>query len=291
MCVLWERFPVRRVVFAKISRRPTTGNFVLHGLLGIHVDDGICGGDATFLSKIQALETKFPFGSKKLSAFTFTTIEVSQQPDKSINLSQSAYVRKMNSIPIDPNRKTQPELAVTENERLALRGLVGSLQYASTNTRPDLASRLSLLQSEIPKATVGTLQEGNKLLHEAKRHHDVTITIRPIPVADFRFMAFSDASFASQKKPDSHAGLFIVGTHQKISQNLQCPISPVSWGCKKIQKVVTSTLSAETNARRRSGIMVNIVLGLASRSSNQLEKAGRGTKKGCTRNLCIYPEG
>jgi hypothetical protein len=64
-------------------------------------------------------------------------------------------------------------------------------------------------------------------------------------------MAFSDASFASQKKPDSHAGLFIVGTHQKISQNLQCPISPVSWGCKKIQKVVTSTLSAETNARRR----------------------------------------
>lgn len=76
----------------------------------------------------------------------------------------------------------------------------------------------------------------------------MTITIRPIPVADFRFMAFSDASFASQKKPDSHAGLFIVGTHQKISQNLQCPISPVSWGCKKIQKVVTSTLSAETNA-------------------------------------------
>lgn len=120
--------------------------------------------------------------------------------------------------------------------------------HPPTHARPDLASRLSLLQSEIPKATVGTLQEGNKLLHEAKRHHDVTITIRPIPVADFCFMAFSDASFASQKKPDSHAGLFIVGTHQKISQNLQCPISPVSWGCKKIQKVVTSTLSAETNA-------------------------------------------
>jgi hypothetical protein len=59
MCVLWERFPVRRVVFAKISRRPTTGNFVLHGLLGIHVDDGICGGDATFLSKIKHLRQNF----------------------------------------------------------------------------------------------------------------------------------------------------------------------------------------------------------------------------------------
>jgi hypothetical protein len=121
-------------LFLLRSQDATTGNCVLHGLLGIHVDDGICGGDATFLSKIQALETKFPFGSKKISAFTFTGIEVSQQPDKSINLSQSAYVRKINSIPIDPNRKTQPELAVTENERLALRGLVGSLLYASTNT-------------------------------------------------------------------------------------------------------------------------------------------------------------
>lgn len=59
-------------------------------------------------------------------------------------------------------------------------------------------------------------------------------------------MAFSDASFASEKKPDSHTGIIIVGTHQDITKNQQCPISPISWGSKKIQKVVTSTLSAET---------------------------------------------
>ena len=28
---------------------------------------------------------------------------------------------------------------------------------------------------------------------------------------------------------------------------MQCPISPLAWGSKKIQKVVTSTLSAENN--------------------------------------------
>ena len=37
-----------------------------------------------------------------------------------------------------------------------------------------------------------------------------------------------------------------MATHKDISQNLACPVSPLSWGCKKIQKVVTSTLSAET---------------------------------------------
>eukprot|EP00435_Cladocopium_sp_Y103_P029044 s3886_g7.t1 len=193
----FEVCPFDPCLFLLRSTDETTGKLYLNGMIGVHVDDGICGGDPLFLSKLSSLEQKFPFGSHKISAFTFTGIEVSQQADKSITLNQSAYVRKITSIPIDPNRKTQPELAVTETERLALRGLVGSLQYASTNTRPDLASRLSLLQSEIPKATVGTLQEGNKLLHEAKKNHDVTITIKPIPVEDFRFMAFSDASFAS----------------------------------------------------------------------------------------------
>ena len=216
------------------------------GILGIHVDDGIGGGNEYYHHKIAMLEKKFPFGSKKMSNFTFTGIEINQRADSSIVLSQSAYVRKIAPIAIDPNRKTQSDLKVTEPERLALRGVIGSLQYAAINTRPDLSSRLSMLQSNINQATIETLQEANKLLHEAKKHHDMTITIKSIPEKDFRFMAFSDASFSSASKPDSHAGLVIVGTHQNILKNHQCPISPISWGCRKIQKVVVSTLAAET---------------------------------------------
>ena len=46
-------------LFLLRSQDATTGNCVLHGLLGIHVDDGICGGDATFLSKIKHLRQNF----------------------------------------------------------------------------------------------------------------------------------------------------------------------------------------------------------------------------------------
>ena len=81
-----------------------------------------------------------------------------------------------------------------------------------------------------------------------KKIHEVQITIKPIPMQDYRLMAFSDASFASVHKPDSHSGVIIVGTHKNIANNQQCPISPLSWGCKKFQRVVTSTLSAETAA-------------------------------------------
>lgn len=42
--------------------------------------------------------------------------------------------------------------------------------------------------------------------------------------------------------------MVIVATHKDISCNQTCVISPISWGTKKIQRIVTSTLSAETSA-------------------------------------------
>ena len=37
-------------------------------------------------------------------------------------------------------------------------------------------------------------------------------------------------------------------THEDIGKNHVCPVNPISWGCKKIQRVVTSTLAAETTS-------------------------------------------
>ena len=218
----------------------------LDGILGIHVDDGLCGGNDRFHQKIHQLQQKYPFGSQKMGEFVFTGIHLSQRSDKGIVLSQSEYVRNIKPISIDPNRRSQKMSSVNEDERQQLRALIGSLQYAATNTRPDLASRLSYLQSRINNADVETLCEGNKILHEAKRHHDVAIRIQPIAVPDLRFLAFSDASFASKANPDSHTGSIILATHCEIENNVSCTVSPLSWGCKKIQKVVTSTLAAET---------------------------------------------
>ena len=218
------------------------------GILGVHVDDGLCGGNQKFKDKINELERIFPFGSKKVQNLTFTGIDLHQNKNYSINLSQEKYISKIEPIHITPDRKHKMELRVTPNEQQALRGLIGSLQYASVNTRPDLASRLSHLQSAINSATIQTLHEANKVLHEAKRHKDTTITVQPIPMHNLRFLAFSDASFSSRKQPDSHTGMMIMATHDQISQNVQSPVSPISWGCKKIQKVVVSTLSAEATS-------------------------------------------
>jgi hypothetical protein len=111
-----------------------------------------------------------------------------------------------------------------------------------------LASRLSYLQSQVNQATVQTLIQANKVLHDAKRYKDTTITVQPIHTDSIRFLAFSDASFSSKKQPDSHTGMMIMTTHKHIKDNVTCPVTPISWGCKKIQKVVVSTLSAEATS-------------------------------------------
>ena len=115
----------------------------LAGILGVHVDDGIGGGNALYEQKIKELEKKIKFGSYKTNAFTFTGVEITQRGDHSIHLSQGQYIKKINPIQLDVNRKTQHESPVTEQERLALRGIIGSLQYAATNTRPDIASKFN----------------------------------------------------------------------------------------------------------------------------------------------------
>ena len=227
---------------------PNNNSGVPEGIIGVHVDDGLCTGSSYFQEQLVKLEKKFPFGSKKQGSFTFTGLKIQQHADLSISVDQTQYVKDIMPITISRDRRSQTEMPVTETERQSLRGLIGSLSYAAINTRPDLGSRLSWLQSSINKAVVGTLMEANKVLHEAKQFADTSIKVQPIPLHEIRFVAFSDASFASAKTPDSHQGMIIMAAHSKIGENKSSPISPLVWHSKKIQRVAVSTLSAEAMA-------------------------------------------
>ena len=224
---------------------PNVKTGATEGLIGVHVDDGLCCGSAVFHEKLSQLSERFPFGSHKKRNFTFTGLKIDQQPDQSIWINQTQYINDIHPITIPKERQNKPDDPVTEAERQSLRAVIGSLQYAAVNSRPDLCSRLGWLQSKINQAQVSTLIEANRTLHEAKRYSDVTIKIQPIPIDQLRFVAFSDASFSSSKVPDSHQGMMIMSCHESIGSNRTSPVNPLIWHSKKIQKVAVSTLSAE----------------------------------------------
>ena len=184
---------------------PATGPIV--GILGLHVDDGICGGGPKFQHVVQLLEQKYPFGSKKMTCFTFTSIEANQDPSYNTTLSQSNYIKKIYPIPIDINRNSQSELPVNDEERGLLRCLVGSLQYASTNTRPDLSNRLSSLQSQINSAQIQLYMKPTGYYVKPR-----DTAIQPLPSNPFLTMTFY--SWCSQMR---HLRPVLNPTHMPVA--------------------------------------------------------------------------
>ena len=225
---------------------------VLHGTLGTHVDDGIGGGDSYFRSKLEDLRKALPFGSFKEKEFVFTGIHLEQLPDHSIRASQREYIRSILPIDIGRSRRQEPESPAAESEVSKLRGLIGSLQYAVSHTRPDLASRLGEVQVQMSRPTVEALLSANRVLREAQEHENVRLTFQAVPQQDATFVSFGDASFASPKQLASFQGSLICTTSTELDQNKQAPLSPLTWSSKKIARVVRSTLSAEAFSMSRS---------------------------------------
>ena len=220
----------------------------IHGVLGIHVDDGIGGGDTVFQAAINKLEARFPFGNKRQGNFTFTGINVSQQSNGDILLSQKEYIQDIPSIQISRDRRREGPSPITKDELQSFRGLIGSLQFAATNTRPDISCKLSMLQAKISNATVNDLLQGNRILEEAKKFSNTSIRIQSIPANDIHFMSFSDAAFATREKANSQKGCMILATTKQINEVQSTKVSPLTWYSKKIARVVASTLASETYA-------------------------------------------
>ena len=178
-------------------------------------------------------------------SFVFTGIRLEQLPDGTIRASQSDYVNGIPQIDIGRPRRQEPNSPVSELERSKLRGLVSSLQYAASHTRPDIAAKVGELQAAVTKATVQTLPDANKVLRETQQYSEVKIHFRPIPPKDLTFVSFGDASFASSKNLSSHQGAIICATTTCLALNEEAPVSFMTWVSKKIPRVVRSTLSAE----------------------------------------------
>ena len=238
--------PLDPCVFGLYSA-DSSGKLRCHGALGVHVDDGIAGGDEKFHAMLKRLESRFKFGSFERKEFKYTGIHFKQWDDYSIEYDQVAYIDKISPISIPKSRRLQPTAEVSEEERTALRSLVGALQFAAVHTRPDLSAKVGELQSAVSKATVADLCTANRVLMEAKQN-PMSLMVLPIAPGDVTFCAFSDASFLSNKQNSAHQGTLIFATTPELLANKRAVVAPVAWTRKKIPRVVRSTLGAEAAA-------------------------------------------
>ena len=77
-----------------------------------------------------------------------------------------------------------------------LREVNGSLHWLVTNSRPDLAARVSPSASATSNPTYGDLNTANKLVRQAQGYKELPIKIQSIPLHRLAIGSFTDAAWA-----------------------------------------------------------------------------------------------
>ena len=155
----------------------------IHGVLGVHVDDVIGGGNETFDRIMTAARKEFDFGAWDVGNFRFKGRQISQMPNGEIVFDVEQYKSKAD--------KTKPERLLNSEEHTQFRGGVGSLGWFVDHCCPQISFQLAELRRKQASPTVQDLLKLNKVIRAAKVIES-KLKIRSTPVEHLRFMGVHD---------------------------------------------------------------------------------------------------
>ena len=119
---------------------------------------------------------------------------------------------------------------------------MGKLQWVASQTRPDLSFLSTSLAIDLANCQQDRINDINKTIRKARYRSDFCMKYPCMTGLD-RLILFADSSFQNLPDGGSQGGYIIFATNQNLS-----PIHALSWSSKRIQRVVISTLGAETLA-------------------------------------------
>ena len=225
----------------------------LVGLFGIHVDDLVGGGnmDSPRFQEVKAQLQKLFTCRMWLDSgeLEYCGCKIEKKEGHTL-LHQSHYLRKMKPISLPEARKKEPTSALSDKETSMLRGLLGGLQWSSTQTAPFLQCSASQLSGEITKATVDTIDRASKVLRMAKANSDAGLRYHALggDPKEVSFIGYTDASFASRKDLSSRGGFLAMMVHQSLIGGTTGEYNIIDWRSWRLPRVARSSLSAESQA-------------------------------------------
>ena len=242
---------------------------VVDGVLGLHVDDYIGGGenvfsvadlegeyDGQFLcfrDRLCGLSRRFRFGNWSFGEkMQFCGAELSQSLDfETISISMEEYIKRVKPISIAKHRKTMSEDPCNESEKKQLRALIGAVAWPANQCLPQASASTSLLQASMASPCVKDINDANKFLRylkEATKGFKLNIN-RHGSVESVRFGIYTDAAWAVRPDSTSQGGylLFVAG-YEEIEAGYAMKLSIMDWSSKKLQRICRSSLSAESQA-------------------------------------------
>lgn len=221
---------------------------VVHGILGVHVDDLIGGGDQLWEKAIRWLKSELEFGVWETRKFTFRGRELEQSSEnKAITIKMTNYIDKIQPVSVPRALREHPEKQLDAELHSQYRGIVGGLQWLQAQGSPGLAYDVSMLQSKSASPSVADLCAANKLLRAAQTMKHTAVKIVSMPKR-FVWMTLTDAAHANRPDLSSTSGHLILAAHPNILTGVSSPVSLLGWNSRKIRRKVRSSLGAESAA-------------------------------------------
>ena len=90
-----------------------------------------------------------------------------------------------------------------------MRAINGSLNWLSTQSRPDLSTQVSFSQQSFPRPTVADALSANQAIRRARQHASLSVVFKAIPVERLTLMCHSDAAYANGRGGATQAGYVV----------------------------------------------------------------------------------
>ena len=216
----------------------------VQGVVGVHVDDLLGGGNLAFQKAVQWLQTELEFGTWDHSRFRFRGRELCQEYNrKPIKISMSKFVQKMEPVAVPKHVRDDLDAPLEANVHSQFRGGVGQLQWLQLQGNPLLSFATGISQSMSATPNGHDLLSFNKLMREAKSMPDLLVDC----VSAVIFCLAHGRGHSLGKSPDgsSTSGHVIMAAHPNILRGESSTVSVLAWNVKSIppntEKTTTTT--------------------------------------------------
>ena len=226
----------------------------LQGMVAIEIDDLFMVGHQMHQEKIQELQRRFVFGKfvtlkETPQGAAFNGRRVQQMPDGEIRIDMQKFVEeRLQEIALEKGRASQKKELATEKVVALARAACGALNWLAKEGRPDAAGPSSLLSSRLTRLTVEDLCTINEVIRNPKKKPDLSLRVQPLQ--SMKFAVVSDASFGNDNL-HSQGGQMILCHEAGLQENQRVKTNLLWWRSARLQRVVNSTLAAETQSLSR----------------------------------------
>ena len=211
-------------------------NGSLAGIILLWVDDIFYAGILEFEEKVmEQIAKEFMIGRTEEETFQYVGLNISTIQD-GITLDQINYIEERTGPAV--LRGGDNKRPLDREESKLLRQQTGKINWAATQSRPDLSYSVVELSMKFKNGTLADLKKTNKAMMKLAARP--TKILFPKLTGDLSIITYSDAAF--QNLPDKISSgrghvVFLAGAGGRAA--------PLGWSSNKIRRVVSSTSAAE----------------------------------------------